>query len=336
MQVAAKVRQNKRFLSMALISVGLLTAAHAQNDAPQIFEAKPIVPVPDMSVPDMSVQAPVLGPLTLPPEAATEAPDDLGLNLDLDAIFDVKIEPQAKSAIDLVEELFPSQAADLAQPSRLGPPVPSTTPYAQPTYDFVPRDEETRGVPAYETPFGVMGGLDGVKPVKPLKPVQPLKAEGPELRLSALDTARPGTDEAAQAARPEAGADDVVAINEGTQEITAPELEARSPRIGKFSLLNKVTGKVRPVELLLDEPLFVDDLSIVMFDCLSTPPEDPPETKAFLRIFETRKGNEELVFSGWMFASSPGLNGLEHPEYDLWPKACVGEDGLVFTGDPQD
>ena len=156
MQVAAKVRQNKRFLSMALISVGLLTAAHAQNDAPQIFEAKPIVPVPDMSVPDlsvpdlsapdlsvpdMSVQAPVLGPLTLPPEAATEAPDDLGLNLDLDAIFDVKIEPQAKSAIDLVEELFPSQAADLAQPSRLGPPVPSTTPYAQPTYDFVPRDE---------------------------------------------------------------------------------------------------------------------------------------------------------------------------------------------------
>jgi hypothetical protein len=126
MQVAAKVRQNKRFLSMALISVGLLTAAHAQNDAPQIFEAKPIVPVPDMSVPDMSVQAPVLGPLTLPPEAATEAPDDLGLNLDLDAIFDVKIEPQAKSAIDLVEELFPSQAADLAQPSRLGPPVPPT------------------------------------------------------------------------------------------------------------------------------------------------------------------------------------------------------------------
>ncbi|MEE3059648.1 MAG: DUF2155 domain-containing protein [Pseudomonadota bacterium] len=103
-------------------------------------------------------------------------------------------------------------------------------------------------------------------------------------------------------------------------------------RIGSFSLLNKVTAKLRPVELMLGEPTDIGSLRVIMRDCISTPPEEPPETKVFLEVFEYKSGFENRVFSGWMFASSPGINGLEHAVYDLWPTACKTSTGERFTG----
>ena len=103
-------------------------------------------------------------------------------------------------------------------------------------------------------------------------------------------------------------------------------------RIGSFSLLNKVTAKLRPVEMTLGEPTDIGSLRVIMRDCISTPPEEPPETKVFLEVFEYKAGFENRVFSGWMFASSPGINGLEHAVYDLWPTACKTSTGERFTG----
>ncbi len=107
----------------------------------------------------------------------------------------------------------------------------------------------------------------------------------------------------------------------------------RTMRIGRFTLLHKVTAKIRPLDLRLDEPVEIDDLRITMHDCVSTPPEEPPETKAFLTILEVKGEEESRLFNGWMFASSPGINALEHAVYDLWPTACVGTDDLPFTGE---
>ena len=103
-------------------------------------------------------------------------------------------------------------------------------------------------------------------------------------------------------------------------------------RIGSFSLLNKVTAKLRPFELVQGEPTDIGSLRVVMRDCISTPPEEPPETKVFLEIYEYKSGFDNRVFSGWMFASSPGINGLEHAVYDLWPTACKTSAGERFTG----
>lgn len=103
-------------------------------------------------------------------------------------------------------------------------------------------------------------------------------------------------------------------------------------RIGSFSLLNKVTAKLRPLELVQGEPTDIGSLRVVMRDCISTPPQEPPETKVFLEIYEYKSGFDNRVFSGWMFASSPGINGLEHAVYDLWPTACKTSAGERFTG----
>ena len=56
-----------------------------------------------------------------------------------------------------------------------------------------------------------------------------------------------------------------------------------------------------------------------------TPPQEAPESAAFLEIDEAKQGEEPVaLFTGWMFASSPGLNALEHPVYDVWVLECKG------------
>ena len=64
-------------------------------------------------------------------------------------------------------------------------------------------------------------------------------------------------------------------------------------------------------------------LTITARYCYSTPPSETPETSAFLQIDDHRPDQaERRVFSGWMYASSPGLNGMQHPLYDVWVINC--------------
>ncbi|MGH7062055.1 MAG: DUF2155 domain-containing protein [Stellaceae bacterium] len=63
-------------------------------------------------------------------------------------------------------------------------------------------------------------------------------------------------------------------------------------------------------------------------DCEKNPPEDRPESAAFLEIDETRPGEGPVrQFSGWMFASSPALSALENPVYDVIVLDCKGASG---------
>lgn len=109
--------------------------------------------------------------------------------------------------------------------------------------------------------------------------------------------------------------------------------DVRPMLVGTFSLLHKVTAKVQQIQLLSGQEYAIGDMSLTMHECLSTPPEEPPETKAFLQISEFKAGRDKPLFNGWMFASSPGINAMDHPVFDIWPLACKTEDGMVFTGE---
>ena len=104
-------------------------------------------------------------------------------------------------------------------------------------------------------------------------------------------------------------------------------------RIGTFSMLHKVTAKVREIELPVGEEVVIGEMTLMMHDCITAPPEEPPETRSFLQISEFKHGADRLLFSGWMFASSPAIHALEHPVFDLWPLACKTADGLPYTGE---
>lgn len=96
--------------------------------------------------------------------------------------------------------------------------------------------------------------------------------------------------------------------------------------------LDKVTARISTFEVALEEEVSFGSLRITLRACDRTPPEEPPESTAFLDIFEARaEGRVVSLFHGWMFASSPALSALEHPVYDIWIKECIVSEPLDIT-----
>jgi hypothetical protein len=88
--------------------------------------------------------------------------------------------------------------------------------------------------------------------------------------------------------------------------------------------LDKITGRPANVLAPVGVPITFATMTITARYCYSTPASEPPETTAFLQIEDHRPDQDaRAVFSGWMLASSPSLNGLQHPLYDVWVISCT-------------
>ncbi len=104
--------------------------------------------------------------------------------------------------------------------------------------------------------------------------------------------------------------------------LTAPVL-AQERKVAELRGLDKVTARISTIQAAIDQPVRFGALEIVVRACTKRPPEEPPEVSAFLEITDRRPGSDAAkVFSGWMFASSPALNALENPVYDVWVIDC--------------
>ncbi len=87
--------------------------------------------------------------------------------------------------------------------------------------------------------------------------------------------------------------------------------------------LDKVTARTLDLTIGIDETVRYGTLDITVRKCVKHPPEETPETATFLEIEENQVDEEKRsLFMGWMFASSPALNALEHPVYDVWVIDC--------------
>lgn len=87
--------------------------------------------------------------------------------------------------------------------------------------------------------------------------------------------------------------------------------------------LDKITARVSEFDAPIGETVHFGSFEIVAKVCEKTPPEEPPESTAFLEITDIRPDEPaRLVFKGWMFASSPALSAVEHPVYDVWVTGC--------------
>ena len=104
--------------------------------------------------------------------------------------------------------------------------------------------------------------------------------------------------------------------------------ETISEPVALLQGLDKITARVSKFEAAVGTPVRFGTLSIRVRDCEKNPPEETPESAAFLEIDEVRPGEANLrVFSGWMFASSPALSALEHPVYDVNVLDCRAASG---------
>ena len=109
--------------------------------------------------------------------------------------------------------------------------------------------------------------------------------------------------------------------------------QADYEKIAVLEVLDKITGHVFTLEAVIGSEVQFGRLRINPHRCYKAPPEQPPESVAFLEIRETRPDQDALqLFTGWMFASSPGLSTLEHPIYDVIVLDCYSPSGS--TGPP--
>jgi hypothetical protein len=90
-----------------------------------------------------------------------------------------------------------------------------------------------------------------------------------------------------------------------------------------FAALDKVSAAVKQLPIDLNKTETFRTLKITPRICLTSHPSDPPRTSTFVEVNEVLfDGSEKRVFSGWMFAESPGLNPLVHPIFDIWLTGC--------------
>jgi hypothetical protein len=92
-----------------------------------------------------------------------------------------------------------------------------------------------------------------------------------------------------------------------------------------FSGLDKITGRIISFEVAVDETVQFGALQLTPKMCFTRPPTENPNTTGFVEVDEVTLDNKyRRIFNGWMFASSPGLHGIEHAIYDVWLTDCKG------------
>ena len=93
--------------------------------------------------------------------------------------------------------------------------------------------------------------------------------------------------------------------------------------VAEFSGLDKVTGRIITFDVYIDETVQFGALQVTPRVCYTRPSSETPRTSTFVEVDEiTLDRKIRRIFTGWMFADSPGLNAVEHPVYDVWLKSC--------------
>jgi hypothetical protein len=114
---------------------------------------------------------------------------------------------------------------------------------------------------------------------------------------------------------------------------TASRADMIAEPVAVLQGLDKITARVSDFAAPVGQKVRFGNLSIVVRACEKNPPEDTPESAAFLQIDNKRPGADKHdEFSGWMFAESPGLSSFEDPIYDVVLLDCRQASGSPAAG----
>src|SRR5437588_6008046 len=109
----------------------------------------------------------------------------------------------------------------------------------------------------------------------------------------------------------------------GDETIAEPPSQKIANKGALFSGLDKITGRIIAFDAAIGETVQFGALQVRPRVCYTRPPTESPNTDAFIEVEEvTLQGEVKRIFTGWMFASSPGLHAVEHPIYDVWLTDC--------------
>jgi len=211
-------------------------------------------------------------------------------------------------------------------PPRPPSDVPSRPP-SEPQY-LPPSAGLPPGPPPRTQPYpgGPRGG--GVQ-TQPLPPPSGARSGAPQPDAQPLPGLPPGQRQPRgapqQASIPPTTTDEVI--------VEPPPHKIANPT-AVFAGLDKITGRIISFDVAINETVRFGALEVTPRACYTRPPTDAPNTDGFVEVDElTLQGELRRIFTGWMFASSPGLSAVEHPIYDIWLTDCKGGSQPAVTAE---
>ncbi len=130
-----------------------------------------------------------------------------------------------------------------------------------------------------------------------------------------------------------AGAAIVMPEGGGDVTVIQPPSVRIPNRIAVYAGLDKITGRITSFDIPLGETAQFGALQVTPRACYTRPPTETQNITSFSEVNEmTLKGEAKRIFTGWMFASSPGLHAVEHPIYDVWLIGCKAPAPVTAAG----
>ena len=109
----------------------------------------------------------------------------------------------------------------------------------------------------------------------------------------------------------------------GVLMATSASAERVTNPVAEFTGIDKITGRIITFDVYINETVQFGALQVTPRVCYSAPQSEEPKTDSFVEVDEiTLDRKIRRIFTGWMFAESPGLNAVEHAVYDVWLKSC--------------
>src|SRR6202011_5812731 len=121
-------------------------------------------------------------------------------------------------------------------------------------------------------------------------------------------------------------------LQPGDEVVSEPPAQKIVNKKASFSGLDKITGRIINFDEDIGETVQFGALRVKTDACYTRPATEAANTDAFVEVDEiTLQGEVKRIFSGWMYAASPGLHGVEHPIYDIWLTDCKAPDATVVS-----
>src|SRR6266702_2507668 len=124
-------------------------------------------------------------------------------------------------------------------------------------------------------------------------------------------------------------------LQPGDEVVSEPPAQKIANKKASFSGLDKITGRIINFDEDIGETVQFGALRVKTDACYTRPSTEAANTDAFVEVDEiTLQGEVKRIFSGWMYAASPGLHGVEHPIYDIWLTDCKVPDTTMVSAQP--
>ena len=125
-------------------------------------------------------------------------------------------------------------------------------------------------------------------------------------------------------------------LQPGDEVVAEPPAQKIVNKKASFQGLDKITGRIINFDADIGETVQFGALRVKTDACYTRPATEAANTDAFVEVDEiTLQGEVKRIFSGWMFAASPGLHGVEHPIYDVWLSDCKNPEATLATAAPE-